>query len=106
MANHFSQYAVLLLLTTSSVLTVTAVGRSSEACKKDGGENNCSSSSSLRLTENRRCEDTLHMPGGGCDKTWCWNACALAHLLQGAQGKCLGFFRRPTAVCICTYDCN
>ncbi|MED6129435.1 hypothetical protein PIB30_107890 [Stylosanthes scabra] len=105
MANHFSQYAVLLLLllTTSSVVMVTAVGSSSEACKKDGGED-CLSS--IRLKENRRCEDKLHMPGGGCDKTWCWNACALAHLLQGAQGKCLGFFRRPTAFCLCTYNCN
>ncbi|QHO06818.1 uncharacterized protein LOC110270583 [Arachis ipaensis] len=102
MANHFSQYTVLLLLITSSALMITVT--SSEVCNKDGGgsggvADNCSS------LQQKRCEDKLHMPGGGCDKQWCTNACALKHLGQGATGKCLGFFRRPTAVCICTFNC-
>ncbi|QHO38227.1 uncharacterized protein DS421_4g118570 [Arachis hypogaea] len=100
MANHFSQYTVLLLLITSSTSALMMTVASSEVCNKDGGiEDNCSS------LQQKRCEDKLRMPRGGCDKQWCTNACALKHLGQGATGKCLGFFRRPTAICICTFNC-
>ncbi|MED6145066.1 hypothetical protein PIB30_021571 [Stylosanthes scabra] len=87
MANHFLQYAVLLLITTSM--------SSSEACNKDGGGvggHNCSS------LQQRRCEDKLFTQGG-CDEQWCVNTCALKHFGQDADGTCIGaFFNRPSGI--------
>ncbi|XLS54877.1 hypothetical protein HN51_004632 [Arachis hypogaea] len=99
MANHFSQYAILvLLLLTTCALMIT--GASNEVCNKNGGAdgNNCSS------LQPKRCHEKLFMPMvGGCDKLWCHDNCALKHPGHQPYGKCFSHYMY--VFCNCTFNC-